>query len=391
MRVVNNVTQLVGETPAVRYPLTTGSSSELFLKLEMFNPTAAMKVRAAFHMIRNAERSQELMPGGTIVESSSGNMAAGLAALAAVRGYGFVAVMDGHCPPGSIALVEAYGGRVERIPSQQDGLPSPDERARVARELAAAIPGGWFAGQRTNPANPAGYSTLADELLQQVPGIDTLVGAVGTGGSLCGTARSLRALGRHLVVVGVEPAGSTYFGPPGPYRQSGAGKPPGASTPATFDPDQIDLSRRLNDAEAFTTARFLARRLGLLVGGSAGGVVLAAIREAGDSSAEDPGRTAVAIVPDGGEKYLDTVHAPGWLEEYHLNDEETWKYLSEMTCTRWSARRWPSLTLSFCRPPRTPCPPRSSTPMTADPRSTGDHPGQPPAPGTLSAPASAAS
>ena len=95
------------------------------------------------------------------------------------------------------------------------------------------------------------------------------------------------------------------------------------------------MPRRVSDAEAFTTARFLGRRLGLLAGGSAGGVVLAAlrmIREAAESSAEDPGRTAVAVVADGGEKYLDTIHAPGWLEEHHLNDEETWKYLSQMTC-----------------------------------------------------------
>jgi cysteine synthase len=151
-RVVESVTQLVGETPALRYPLPAGSSSELILKLEMFNPTGAMKVRA-FRVIREAEESQELLPGWTIVESSSGNMAVGLAALAAVRGYRFVAVIDGHCPAESIALVEAYGGRVERIPSRQEGLRSPDERARVARELAAGIPGGWLAGQRTNPAN----------------------------------------------------------------------------------------------------------------------------------------------------------------------------------------------------------------------------------------------
>ena len=209
MRVVNSVTQLVGETPALNYLLPAGSSSELILKLEMFNPTGAMKVRAAFRMIREAEESQELLPGGTVVESSSGNMAVGLAALAAVRGYRFVAVMDGHCRPGSIALVEAYGGRVERIPSRQEGLPSPDERAWVVSGLAAGIPGGWFAGQRANPANPAGHATLADELLEQVPGVDTLVGAVGTGGPLCGTARRLRALGRQLVVVGVEPVGST--------------------------------------------------------------------------------------------------------------------------------------------------------------------------------------
>ena len=334
MRVADSVTQLIGETPALRYPLPGWFSSELILKLEMFNPTAAMKIRAGFQMIREAEESQELLSGGTIVESSSGNMAAGLAALAAVCGYGFVAVVDGCCPAENIGLVQAYGGRVERIPSRQGGLPSPDERARVARELAGGIPGGWFAGQRTNPANPAGYATLADELLEQVPGVDTLVGAVGTGGSLCGTARRLRALDRHLVVVGVEPAGSTYFGPPGSYRQSGTGKPPGASTPTTFDRSQIDVPRRVSDAEAFTTARFLAHRLGLLTGGSAGGVVLAAlrmIREPKESLAEDPGRTVVAIVADGGEKYLDTIHAPGWLEEHDLNDAETWKYLSEMT------------------------------------------------------------
>jgi cystathionine beta-synthase len=329
------MTELVGQTPALRYPLPGWIGSELILKLEMFNPTATMKIRAAAQMIREAEDSQQLLRGGTIVESSSGNTATGLAALAAVRGYGFVAVVDGHCPAGKIALVQAYGGRVEQIPSGHHGLPSPDERTRLARALAAEIPGGWFAAQRTNPANPAGYATLADELLEQVPQVDTLVGAVGTGGSLCGTARRLRALGRHLVVVGVEPTGSTYFGPPDTYLQSGAGKPAGSSTPTTFDRSQIDVPRRISDAEAFTTARFVAHRLGLLIGGTAGGVVLAALRmilETEDSSPDDPTRTAVAILADGGEQYLDTIHAPGWLEQHHLTDEETWKYLSEMTC-----------------------------------------------------------
>jgi cysteine synthase len=132
---VDSVTELVGETPALRYRLPAGSTSEL-------------------------------IP------------------------YGFVAVVDGQWRAVNIALVEAYGGRVERIPSRPEGLPSPDERAQVTREPAAGIAGGWFAGQRANPANPAGYARLVDERLEQAPGVDPLVDAVGTEGSLCGSERT---------------------------------------------------------------------------------------------------------------------------------------------------------------------------------------------------------
>lgn len=335
--VADSVRGLLGGTPVLEYALPGWCCSRLFLKLELLNPTGAMKVRPALSMIRAAEESGDLLPDGTIVEASSGNTALALAMVAAASWqrelhgrqgprYRFIAVVDDHCSQGKVAAVEAYGGRVTRIRSPQANLPCPDERARVAGELAAAIPGGWYAGQSSNPANPAGYATLADELLEQIPGVDTLAGAVGTGGSLCGTARALRDAGRCIVVVGVEPVGSIYFGPPGPYLQAGTGRPAGASIPLTFDRSQIDEPRRVGDAEAFTACRFLAHRCGLLAGGSAGSVFLATV----EFAVQHPDRTIAAILPDAGEKYLDTIHAPHWLETHDLFSEETWKTLCEL-------------------------------------------------------------
>jgi cystathionine beta-synthase len=399
VRVADSAPGLIGGTPVLDFPLSASSRSQLLLKLELLNPTGAMKVRAAVSMIRAAEESGQLLPGGTIVEASSGNTAVALAMIAAAswqrdrqgrrgRQYRLIAVVDGCCSAGKVAAIAAYGGEVKHVPSGPGDLPSPDQRALVARDLAAGIPGGWYAGQSRNPANPAGYATLAAELLVQVPGVNTLAGAVGTGGSLCGTARELRQTLRSIIVLGVEPEGSIYFGPPGPFLQAGTGRPEGASIPVTFDRSQIDEPRRVGDAAAFTACRFLAQRCGLLAGGSAGGVFLAAI----EFAIQRPDRTIAAILPDAGDKYLDTIHAPGWLEAHDLYHEETWNILCKVSslprnCTRWSGTSWPPLISSCCRRPRMRCRARCSAHMTTGPPFTGGPPGDAPTLSTLSVPA----
>jgi cystathionine beta-synthase len=325
---VTSLVDLIGNTPLLRWPFRDTCPSRLLLKLERFNPTLSMKDRSAINMVRDAERRGLLKPGATIFESSSGNTATSLAMIAAARGYAFVAVVDDHCAEEKVRTIEALGGHVVRIRSSASGLPSPDEREHVARELARTTPGGFWAGQVDNPANGAGYATLAAELLEDIPDLDTLVGAVGTGGSLCGTARSLRARGVCVRVVGVEPEGSTYFSTRGhQYYQSGTGNPPGASTPQNFERAQIDEDYQVSDAAAFTTCRFLARRLGLLLGGSAGGVVLTAVQYAADHQEE----TVAVIVADAGEKYVSTVFDDEWLRERELFDEGTWRLLADIT------------------------------------------------------------
>ncbi len=328
MSSVASIVDLIGKTPLLRWPFPDAYPGQLLLKLERFNPTLSMKDRSAINMVRDAERRGLLERGATIFESSSGNTATSLAMIAAARGYSFVAVVDDHCAEEKVRTIEALGGHVVRIRSSASGLPSPDEREQMARELARTTPGGFWVGQVDNPANGGGYASLASELLDDVPDLDALVGAVGTGGSLCGTARSLRARGLSVRVVGVEPEGSTYFSPGGhPYYQSGTGNPPGASIPDNFERAQIDEAYQVSDAAAFTACRFLARRLGLLLGGSAGGVVLSAIRYAGDNQEQ----IVAVIVADAGEKYVSTIFDDEWLSERELFDEETWRFLADIT------------------------------------------------------------
>ncbi|MEV4184081.1 pyridoxal-phosphate dependent enzyme, partial [Streptosporangium canum] len=189
----------------------------------------------------------------------------------------------------------------------------------LAARLAKDTDGAVFTEQHNNPGNAEGYRPLARELAEALPeGVDYLVGAVGTGGSLCGTGRELRRTMPRMRIVGVEPVGSIAFGGPGgPYHQSGTGTPPGAPVGALVDFDLIDEGRKVSDRRAFGAARALARRTGLLVGGSAGGVVYEALRL---MTAVPPRSTVVAVLNDTGEKYLDTVFDDGWMAGHDLLD-----------------------------------------------------------------------
>ena len=317
--IAQRVADLIGHTPLLRLEVR-GSQWELLLKLEKFNPGQSMKDRMALGMIEDAERSGRLGPGGTIIESSSGNTATGLAMLAAERGYRFIAVVDKHSSASKLQIIRAYGAQTVCVEAHEDAL-ATKAREQLAEELMHSMPGSLWLRQADNPANSASYeSTLAHEVLQQTEGrLDLLIGAVGTGGSLSGTGRALKATLPTLHVVGVEPVGSIIFGgPPALYLQSGAGTPGGVDIGKNVDYGVIDVGVTVTDAQAFTTARFLARQRGLLIGGCAGGVVYKAIellRRRGS------GRM-VAIVPDGGEKYLDTVFDDEWIAQRGLNDAE---------------------------------------------------------------------
>ena len=226
------VSDATGGTPLVRLPLRL-PGRELWLKLEKFNPGQSMKDRMARSMLDAAERDGRIGPGATIVESSSGNTATGLAILAAERGYRMIAVVDHHAARDKIRILEAYGARVVQLASTggEDQVATKDREA-YAQRLAAETPGALFLGQAHNLANRAGYeSTLAREQFDDLgAAVALLVGAVGTGGSLSGTARGLKALVPGLRVIGVEPAGSIIFGgDPGAYYQSGTGTPAGVA------------------------------------------------------------------------------------------------------------------------------------------------------------------
>ena len=329
VRIVSRVSDLIGETPFFDLPLRL-PHWRLLLKLEKFNPGQSMKDRMARSMIEEAERSGRLRKGGTIVESSSGNTGIGLALLAAERGYRFLAVVDHHASRDKVRVMRAYGAEIVEV----EGAFAEDEVATAAREsladrLGASIPGAVFLAQADNPANPLGYyGTLAHEILAAAGDLDVLVGAVGTGGSLCGSARRIKEQRPAVRVVGVEPVGSIIFGgEAGCYYQSGTGTPAGVEVAGNVDYSLIDERCKVSDAAAFTTARHLARRFGLLVGGAAGGVIHSALRRL----AEHPeGGTAVAITADGGERYLDTVFDDAWMEKRQLFDATVEHWLREI-------------------------------------------------------------
>ncbi|MFE2637243.1 cysteine synthase family protein [Streptomyces scopuliridis] len=325
--VVSRVSDLIGRTPLLELA-TTETGSRLLLKLEMFNPTGTAKIRMARQMITDAEDRGELRPGGRIIESTSGNTGLGLAVVAAERGYTFTAVVDHHAAADKLRGMKALGAELVYVVDDGTEELATAAREELAEELARGRDNTFFTEQHNNPSNGVGYFPVAHELHEALDGrLDVLIGAVGTGGALCGTGRELRTLIPGLVTIGVEPKGSIAFGGPAhDYYQSGTGTPEGAEIGALVDFDLIDEGVKVGDIEAFATCRAVART-GLLIGGSAGGVVHEALTRL---STLPPGTTMVALVNDGGEKYLDTVFNDDWMHTRGLLDPAAEREIDEL-------------------------------------------------------------
>lgn len=317
MALVTRVTDLIGRTPLFELAVTD-SGTRLLLKLEQFNPTGAAKIRMARSMVLDAERRGLLRDGGHIIESTSGNTGLGLAVVAAERGYRFTAVVDNHACKDKLRAMRAMGTDLVFVADDGDDELATSAREDLAEAMAAARDDAYFTEQHNNDANAVGYYAVAEELLAEVERVDILLSAVGTGGSLFGTATRLRDLGKPARVIGVEPVGSIAFGGEGgPYWQSGTGTPPGATIGTAVDYALLDEGVKVSDVDAFATARAVARTHGLLIGGSAGGSVHNALARLEEFP---PGSTVVTIVCDGGEKYLDTVFDDDWMSARELLD-----------------------------------------------------------------------
>ncbi|MFF2847227.1 cysteine synthase family protein [Streptomyces sp. NPDC058001] len=325
--VVSRVSDLIGHTPLLELA-GTETGSRLLLKLEMFNPTGTAKIRMARAMIDAAEQSGELRPGGRIIESTSGNTGLGLAVIAAERGYAFTAVVDNHAAADKLRAMKALGTELVHVVDDGTEELATAAREELAEDMARDQDNTVFTEQHNNPANGVGYFPVAHELNAALDGnLDVLVGAVGTGGGLCGTARELRTLIPGFSTIGVEPKGSIAFGGPAhDYYQSGTGTPEGAELGALVDFDLIDEGVKVGDVEAFATCRAVART-GLLIGGSAGGVVHEALTRL---SSLPPGTTMVALINDGGEKYMDTVFNDDWMQARGLLDPNAERDIEEL-------------------------------------------------------------
>ncbi len=314
MEILDSILDAIGNTPLVRLrSVTRGVRPTVLAKLELLNPGGSVKDRIGLRMIEAAERAGLLRPGGTIVEPTSGNTGHGLAIAAALKGYRCIFVMPDKMSQEKIALLRAYGAEVVITPT---AVPpdSPESYYRVADRLTQEIPGAFQPNQYFNPENPAAHeATTGPEIWRQTEGrIDVLVAGVGTGGTITGVARYLKARKPDLLVVGADPEGSIYSGEVHPYLTEGIGED---FWPATFDPSLVDRFERVSDREAFHMARRITREEGILVGGSSGTAVVAALRVAAEL---DEGATIVVILPDTGRNYLSKLYSDSWLLQYGL-------------------------------------------------------------------------
>lgn len=326
--ILSKVTDLIGNTPILAIPVPA-KKARLLLKIEKNNPGGSIKDRMARNMIIAALKSGRLKPGGVVVESSSGNTGIGLAIAAIEFGLRFIAVVDHHAAQDKIAVMRALGAEIRYVDGDyREDEVAVVERQRLAAELASQIPGAVFMNQSDNVANAGGYFDFVREVVEQIDGrIDAYVGCVGTGGSMTGIARGLKLHNPRTKTIAVEPSGSIIFGQPGhPYYQSGTGTPKGDTVGLVLDYSCIDMGVQVTDSQAFETARYIAKHTGLLVGGSTGGTIYKALELIHDGMISG---NVVAVVADGGEKYLHTVFSESWLKERDLLNPAIWTRLDE--------------------------------------------------------------
>lgn len=304
------ILQSVGRTPLVRLRrMAEGLKASVFIKMESLNPGGSVKDRVGMAMITEAERRGWLRPGGTIIEATAGNTGVGLAMVAAVKGYRSIFVLPDKMSAEKISLLKAYGAEVVITPTNV-APDSPDSYNGVADRLAREIPGAWRPNQFTNLANPdIHYRSTGFEIWEQTEGrITAFVAGVGTGGTISGVARYLKEQNPEVRIVGADPEGSVLSGDsPRPWKVEGIGED---FVPKTFNSQLVDEWIRVGDAESFHTARNLARREGVLVGGSSGTAVAAALRYAQRLTSE---HLVVALCADTGRNYLSKLFDDDWL------------------------------------------------------------------------------
>jgi len=304
MRIYESISDLIGGTPLVslkHYARTLGLEAELCVKLEYFNPAGSVKDRVARAMLDDAEAKGLLGPDSVIIEPTSGNTGIGLAAVGVSRGYRVILVMPETMSLERRSLLKAYGAELV-LTEGGKGMKGAIEKAQA---LAEEIPGGFIPGQFVNPANPAAHrATTGPELWADTEGrLDVFVAGVGTGGTVTGVGEYLKQRNPAVRVVAVEPASSPVLsqGKAGPHKLQGIGA---GFVPEILNTEVLDEILTVDHPEAFAAARLLARQEGLLVGISSGAALHAATELA--RRPENRGKRIVALLPDGGDRYLST-------------------------------------------------------------------------------------
>ncbi len=299
--VYKNLTELIGRTPLVEIGPFEGQRARILAKVEYFNPGGSVKDRVALAMIEDAEKQGILVPGATIIEPTSGNTGVGLAWVGAARGYKTILTMPDTMSLERRNLLKALGARLVLTPGSE-GMKGAIAKAQALKE---EIPGSVILGQFTNPANPAAHErTTGVEIWDDTQGdVDIFVAGVGTGGTVSGVGRALKARKPEVRIVAVEPASSAVLstGIAGKHKIQGIGA---GFVPDTYDASVIDEILPVSDEDAVRGGRLLSAR-GLLVGISSGAAFSAALTLA--RKEENAGKTIVALLPDTGERYLSTI------------------------------------------------------------------------------------
>lgn len=342
LRVYDNILGTIGNTPLVRLGrIGRGLASPLYAKVEFFNPGGSVKDRIGVNIIEEAERSGRLKPGGTVVESTSGNTGVGLAIVCALKGYKAVFVMPDKMSLEKIQLLRAFGAKVVITPT---AVAPEDPRSyyNVARRIVAETPNAILANQYHNPENPRShYNTTGPELWEQTQGrLTDVVIALGTGGTISGTGRYLKEKNPGIRIIGVDPLGSILLetwqqgGVPEDakafsYKVEGIGED---FLPTTLDLSVIDDVIRVDDRESFLMTRRLVKEEGIFCGGSSGAAVAGAIKYAKNLPSD---RLVVVLLPDSGSRYLSKIFDDKWMRENGFLEAE-WResLLSEVLSTK---------------------------------------------------------
>ena len=333
-QIADSLIDLIGNTPLVRLGRVAADlHCQVVAKLEMLNPGGSVKDRPALTMIEQAEHDGLLRPGGTIVEPTSGNTGVGLAIVAAQRGYRCVFVVTDKVAPEKIHLLEAYGAEVTVCPVAVEP-DDPQSYYSVAERLVSEIPGAYRPNQYANDQNPHAHElTTGPELWRQTAGqLTHFVAGIGTGGTITGVGRYLKGQDPSVQIVGADPAGSVYSGGSGrPYLVEGIGED---FWPTTYDPSLVDRVVPVPDEDSFLMARRVTREEGLLIGGSGGTAVAAALevgRELG------PEHMVVVLIPDSGRGYLSRVFDDAWMAGHGFlrgADHPVAEVLADVVATR---------------------------------------------------------
>ncbi|MFJ9343312.1 2,3-diaminopropionate biosynthesis protein SbnA [Streptomyces sp. NPDC101733] len=322
--VLHGILETIGNTPLVELRnMFSGCDYRVFAKMERFNPGGSVKDRSALSMLRSAIREGRLVPGhSVVVESSSGNLAIGIAQICKYFGIDFVCVVDAKTTEQNLTLLSAYGARVEvvRTPDPVTGEYLVARLARV-RELVGSLPGAYWPNQYANPLNPRAHRETMREIAEALEGrVDFLFSPVSTFGTLLGCATYIEDHAMSTTVVAVDAVGSAIFGGPHSPRLipgHGASVPP-----ALFDPTAADEVVHVTDLECVVACRRMVNHEGILIGGSSGAGV-AALQKLGDRIPD--GSNVVLVFPDGGDRYLSTIYSDDWVGEHFGEVSHLWK------------------------------------------------------------------